>query len=160
MSDKIIGFNHISDKLTQEKIEQLKALYKTYHRLYKCYEMKYKKLKRLKLSLEMSSIFLTVSGVIIGSVTLNPILSSISGSGVLIQGYLAKSDINKRLNMTRFAYISYQKILAQLKSYLRGIEYNEIELLSDIKIIDDIIISECYSIDRCYEKYNKKYINQ
>ena len=153
-----MNFNHISDQLNPEEVNELKALYRTYHRLYKCYEMKYKMLKRLKLSLEMSSIFLTVSGVIIGSVTLNPIiLSSISGSGVLIQGFLTKSDINKRVNMCRFAYTSYQKILVQLKSYLRGIEYNEIELLSDIKIIDDIIVSECNSIDRYHEKYNNKF---
>ena len=160
MVHKIISFNHISNQLNPEEVNKLKALYKTYHRLYKCYEMKYKRLKRLKLSLEMSSIFLTVSGVIIGSVTLNPIiLSSISGSGVLIQGFLTKSDINKRVNMCRFAYTSYQKILVQLKSYLRGIEYNENELLSDIKIIDDIIISECPSIEKMSEIYSKKFIH-
>ena len=160
MVHKIISFNHISNQLNPEEVNKLKALYKTYHRLFKCYEMKYKRLKRLKLSLEMSSIFLTVSGVIIGSVTLNPIiLSSISGSGVLIQAFLTKSDINKRVNMCRFAYTSYQKILVQLKSYLRGIEYNENELLSDIKIIDDIIISECPSIEKMSEIYSKKFIH-
>ena len=155
-----MNFNHISDNLTVDEINKLMALYKTYHRLYKCYEMKYKRLKRLKLSLEMSSILLTVSAVVIGSVTLNPIiLSSISGSGVLIQAFLTKSDINKRVNMCRFAYTSYQKILVQLKSYLRGIEYNENELLSDIKIIDDIIISECPSIEKMSEIYNNKFID-
>ena len=160
MVQKIYNFNHISDQLNQEEVNKLKALYKTYHRLYKCYEMKYRRLKRLKLSLEMSSIFLTVSGIITGSVTLNPIiLASISGSGILIQGYLTKSDINKRVNMCRFAYTSYQKILVQLKSYLRGIEYNENELLSDIKILDDIIISECPSIEKMSEIYNKKFIH-
>ena len=158
MVHEIISFNHISNQLNPEEVNKLKSLYKTYHRLYKCYEMKYKRLKRLKLSLEMSSIFLTVSGVIIGSVTLNPIiLGSITGSGILIQGFLTKSDINKRVNMCRFAYTSYQKILVQLKSYLRGIEYNENELLSDIRIIDDIIISECPSIEKMLEIYSKKF---
>ena len=160
MVREIITFNHISDQLNPKEVDKLKALYKTYHRLYKCYEMKYKRLKRLKLSLEMSSIFLTVSGIIIGSVTLNPIiLGSITGSGILIQGFLNKSDINKRVNMCRFAYTSYQKILVQLKSYLRGIEYNENELLSDIKILDDIIISECPSIEKMSEIYSKKFIH-
>ena len=90
----------------------------------------------------------------------NPIiLGSITRSGVLIQGFLTKSDINKRVNMCRFAYTSYQKILVQLKSYLSGIEYNENELLSDIKIIDDIIISECLSIEKMSEIYSKKFIH-
>ena len=155
-----MNFNHISENLNEYEVIKLKTLYETYHRLYKCYEMKFKRLKRLKTLLEMSSIFLTVSGVIIGSVTLNPIiLGSITGSGVLIQGFLTKSDINKRVNMCRFAYTSYQKILVQLKSYLRAIEYNENELLSDIKIIDDIIIDQCPSIEKMSEIYSKKFIH-
>ena len=159
MVKKIYNFNHISDQLNQEEVNKLKALYKTYHRLHKCYEMKYKRLKRLKISLEMSSIFLTVSGIIIASVTLNPIiLGSISGSGVLIQGFLTKSDINKRVNMCRFATTSYQKILIQLKSYLRGIGYNEKELLSDLRILDDIVIDQCPSIEKMSEIYIKKFI--
>ena len=156
-----MNFNHISENLNEDEVIKLKTLYETYHRLYKCYEMKFKRLKRLKTLLEMSSIFLTVSGVIIGSVTLNPIiLGSITGSGVLIQGFLTKSDINKRVNMCRFAYTSYQKILVQLKSYLRGIEYNENELLSDMKTIDDIIIDQCPSIEKMSEIYSKKFIHK
>ena len=160
MVQKIIGFNHITDKLSDDEIKKLKTIYKPYHRLYKCYQWKYKRLRRLKLSLELSSIGLTTLGVVLGGISLNPIiLGSLSGSGILIQTYLTKSDINKQVNMCRFAYTSYQKIMIQLKSYLRGIEYNEKIFLSDAKVIDDIVIDQCPSIDRYNEKYNKIFIH-
>ena len=53
MTKNIFNFNPISNDLTEDQISELKALYKCYRRLYKCYQWKYKKLRRLKLSLEM-----------------------------------------------------------------------------------------------------------
>lgn len=74
MPKNIFNCNHISNELSENQISELKAFYKNYHRLFKCYEWKYKRLRRLKLALEMSSIALTTIGSIVGGVTLNPII--------------------------------------------------------------------------------------
>ena len=93
-----INFNHTSDKLTDEEIAKFKNLYKNYHRLQMCYKWKYKNLNRMLLGLQMGSISLTAIGAIAGSVTLNPIvLGCLTGSGVLIQGYITKSNLSKKL---------------------------------------------------------------
>ena len=70
MAKNIFNWNHISNNLTEDKISELKAIYECYHRLFKCYQWKYKKFKRLKLSLEMSSIDLTVIGSVVEAVML------------------------------------------------------------------------------------------
>ena len=99
MVHKIIGFNHISDSLSYDELNKLNTLYKSYHRLQICYKWKYKRLRRLKLSLELSSISLTTVGAILGGVTLNPIiLGSLTGCGIMIQAYLTKSDLNRRVD--------------------------------------------------------------
>ena len=155
---KVIDFNHISSELNEKQISELKALYKNYHRLFKCYEMKYKRLKRLKMSLEMSSLSLTIVGTVIGGVTLNPIvIGCVAGPGVLIQGYLTKSDLDNRVDRCRFAYKTYEKILVQLKSFLRGLPYDISLFLSEIKLLDDIVIDSCPSANKYYENYNKKF---
>ena len=156
MVHKIIGFNHISDSLSYDEENKLKTLYRSYHRLQMCYKWKYKRLRRLKLSLELSSIGLTTVGAILGGVTLNPIiLGSLTGSGIMIQAYLTKSDLNRRVDRCKFAFASYEKVLVQLKSFLRGLPYDENMFLSDLKILDDIIIDSCPSVDKYFEKYNK-----
>ena len=158
MIKKVIGFNHISDNLSNDEVIKLKTLYKSYHRLQMCYKWKYKKLRRLKLSLELSSIGLTSVGVIVGSITVNPIiLGSLTASGIMIQAYLTKSDLHKRVDMCKFAFTSYEKILIQLKNYLRGIKYEESNFLTDLKILDDIIIDQSPSVEKYIDKYNNVY---
>ena len=147
----IFNWNHISKDLSDDEITELQALYKHYHRLFKCYQW--------KLGLELSSISLTVVGTITGAVTLNPIVvGCVAGSGVIIQGYLTKSDLRQRVERCRFAYTSYEKILVQLRNFMRGLPYHENVFLSDIKIIDDIVIDQCPSVDKYFEKYNCKFI--
>ena len=107
----------------------------------------------------MSSISLTVIGSIVGAITLNPIvIACVAGPGVLIQGYLTKSELYNSLDKCRFAYTSYKKILIQLKSFLRSLSYNESISLSAIKVLDDIVIDQCPSIDKYLDKYNSKFI--
>ena len=152
----IIGFNHISDNLKYDEVNKLQALYRSYHRLQMCYKWKYKRLRRLKLSLELSSISLTTVGAILGGVTLNPIiLGSLTGCGIMIQAYLTKSDLNRRVDRCKFAFTSYEKVLVQLKSFLRGLPFNESNFLSDLKVLDDIIIDQSPSIDKYSDKYDK-----
>ena len=156
---KIFKWNHISEDLPPDEITKLQNLYKHYHRLFKCYHWKYKKLRKLKLTLQLSSISLTVVGTITGSVTLNPVVAGIVvGAGVIIQGYLAKTNLLQKIGKCRFAYTSYEKIMVQLRSFMRGIPYDENVFLSDIKIIDDMIIDQCPSADEYSKKYKKKFI--
>ena len=158
MPKNIFNWNHISNELTNDQISELKALYKNYHRLFKCYELKYKKLKRLKLSLEMTSIGLTIVGSVVGVVTLNPIVvACVAGPGVLIQGYLTKSHLDNRVDRCRFAYKTYEKFLVQLKSFLRGLPYDISLFLSEIKLLDDIVIDSCPTVDKYFEKYTNKF---
>ena len=147
---KILTFNHISNGLSEEEVEKFTRLYKNYYKLYTCYQWKYKKMKRIKISLEMSSIVLTTIVSIAGGVSLNPIiLGCIAGPGILIQGLLTKSNIPDKVEQCKFAHSTYYKILTQIKAHLRGMPYDETAFLSDIKVIDDIVIdllSKCYWI--------------
>ena len=159
MVHKIIGFNHISNSLSYDEVNKLKTIYRSYHRLQMVYKWKYKRLRRLKLSLELSSISLTTVGAILGSITLNPIiLGSLTGCGIMIQAYLTKSDLNRRVDRCRFAFTSYERVLIQLKSFLRGLPYNESNFLTDLKVLDDIVIDQCLSVDKYFNKYNSKFI--
>ena len=92
MTDKcktsIFQSNHIDDSLEKDKIEELKALYRFYHRKFICYKLLFKYFKKLDLICNKISVILITSGVVVGSVTLNPIvLGTISSSGVILKTY-------------------------------------------------------------------------
>lgn len=155
----VIEFNHISKEMADELVEELKKLYKFYHKKATCYRNMYKRLKKIKLGLNMASIGLTVIGGIAGGVTLNPILIGVlTGSGVMVGGYLSRSKINNRVNYCKFAYTSYDKILVQLRNYLRGTLYDETVFLSDVKVLDDICVDLCPPLSNAVvKKYENKY---
>ena len=107
----------------------------------------------------MGSIVLTTTGAIAGSVTHNPIvLGCLTGSGVLIQGYITKSNLSNKVQKCKFAYTSYEKICVQLKMFLRGVPCDQTAFLTDLKVLDHIVIDQCPPIDHYVKKYNKKFI--
>ena len=56
-----------------DKLGEMKALYKSYHKKFWCHKKAFKHFKRLNLAINIGSAGLVVSGAIAGGVTLNPI---------------------------------------------------------------------------------------
>ena len=142
-----------------EKLAEIKALYKFYHKRFWCYKKAFKHFKRLNLIINVSSTSLVVIGSIVGGVTLNPIiLGTISGIGILLKTFSEAKNYQRKIKMCKFAYTSYEKILTDLRSFLRGLEFDNKQFLDYIKIVDDITIDICPLTDKFEDKYNKMFI--
>ena len=70
----IFHFNHIDKNIGNDKLLQIKALYKFYHKRFWCYKKAFKYFKRINLIANITSTGLTAVGTIVDSVTLNPII--------------------------------------------------------------------------------------
>ena len=137
-----VDFNHISKDLSEEEVGKLKALYNTYRSSCSLHRKKLKRISRVRLLLNMLAMYLTRIGVIAGSVTMNPIIiGCISGVGIMMQGYIAKSDLGTRIGKCKSVYTSYGKVVALLRSLLRGAPYEEQALLAELRLLDEIIAS-------------------
>ena len=54
--------------------------------------------------------------------------------------------IRKKIELCRFAYTTYKKLLLDLRTCLRVGVYNNDKLVNEIKLFDQIIIDMCPSI--------------
>lgn len=100
-------------------------------------------------------------GVVVGGVTLNPIvLGTISGIGVVSISYIEKSHLEKDIEKCKLAYTSYEKVLTELRNYLRGVHFDEPEFLSKITQLDDMITDLCPPIDNVEKRYYSKYVDE
>ena len=159
--ESIFNWNHVSEKLTEDQIFELKALYKFYHKKYWLAKMTYKYYKKAELACNIGSALLVVTGTVVGGVTLNPVvLGTISGSGLLLKTYSEIKNYKRKIEMCKFAYTSYEKVLTDLRSFMRGVKYDEKEFLDYVKVIDDIIIDMCPLTDKFEKKYNKVFIQE
>ena len=60
--------------------------------------------------------------------------------------------------MTKIAFTTHEKVLVELRSALRGDEFNKNEFIKKIKIIDEIIIDRTPLADKYIKKkYNKNF---
>ena len=155
----IFEFNHIDKSLSKEQIETITDLYKHYHKKHWCYKKSYKSYKFLDNFFTISSLSLIAVGTISGGITLNPIiLGVINGAGIIVGGVVKKKDFKKKIETTKMAYTTYEKVLVELRSALRGDEWSKEEFIDRIKILDEIIIDQCpSSADNFVEKYKNKF---
>lgn len=156
----VFNFNHISSELSEDHRKALRALYRFYHKKYWLFKMTFKYLKKIELTCNISSAVLMVTGTVVGSVTMNPIaLGCITGSGLVLKTYVGAKNFKRKIEMCKFAYTSNENFLIEIRSYLRGLEFDEKEFLDSTKVLDNIIIDMCPVTDKFNEKYNKMIIN-
>lgn len=100
-----------------------------------------------------------IIGTITGGITLNPIvLGVINGAGITITNTGKIKNYKKKIEMSRIAFTAYEKVLVELRSALRGDEFDKDEFIDKMKIIDEMIIDQTPIADKSVKKYNKKYM--
>ena len=64
----------------------------------------------------------------------------------------------KKIEMSQIAFTTYDKVLVELRSALRGDEFNKQEFIDRMKLIDEMIIDQTPLADRFVKEYNKKFM--
>ena len=155
----IFEFNHIDKSLSKSDIETLKDFYRHYHKKYWCFKNCYKSYKFLDNVLTITGISLVTIGTIAGGITLNPVvLGVINGAGIIVAGIGKKENAQRKIEMSKIAYTTYEKVLVELRSALRGDEWDKQEFVDRMKLIDEMIIDQTPLSDRFVSNYNKKFI--
>ena len=154
----IFEFNHIDPSLSKSDVKTIKDFYSYYHKKYWCFKKSYKSYKFLDNFFSISSITLVAVGTITGGITLNPvILGVINGAGVIIAAVGKKNNYKRKIEMTRIAFTTYEKVLVELRSALRGDDWNKQDFVNRMKLIDELIIDQTPEADRFEIKYKKKF---
>ena len=164
MKDKmmdIFEFNHIDKSLSESKVNTLKDFYRHYHKKYWCFKKCYKSYKFLDNVLTITGISLVTIGTIAGGITLNPVvLGVINGAGIIVAGIGKKENAQRKIEMSKIAYTTYEKVLVELRSALRGDEWDKQEFVDRMKLIDEMIIDQTPLSDRFVSNYNKKFMRK
>ena len=150
----LFDFNHIDESIEEETKEELKKLYKYYHKLWWCHKKAVERFKKINLAINLASVGLITAGTIAGAVTANPIiLGVITGAGLLIKTTSEIKQYSNKIETFKIGLSTYEKTLVDLRSFLRGKEYSREEFISKMNLVDGDI-ADLYTIP---EKIKKKY---
>ena len=154
----IFEFNHIDPFLTESDVKTLKDFYSHYHKKYWCFKRSYKSYKFLDNFFTISGICLVAIGTISGGITLNPVvLGVVNGAGIIVAGVAKKNNYKRKIEMSRIAFTTYEKVLVELRAALRSDEWNKQEFVDRMKLIDEMIIDQTPIADRFVSRYNEKF---
>ena len=154
----IFEFNHIDKSLSESDVKILKDFYRHYRKKYWCFKGSYKSYKFLDNFFTISGICLVAIGTISGGITLNPVvLGVVNGAGVIIAGVGKKNNYKRKIEMSRIAFTTYEKVLVELRAALRGDEWNKEEFVDRMKLIDEMIIDQTPIANRFVSRYNEKF---
>ena len=155
----IFNWNHISNKLTEEQIEELKAYYHTYHK--KCWSHKQalKNFKKWRLIGNSLSIIFASGGFASSIATGGISLITISTAALLIQGWMKHKDLDLKIQNCTYAYQSYQHLLNQIKDIMRSGNFNSSHIYNTMKNIDDYryVTDNSPIVDKYLIKYDEKF---
>ena len=158
MKKGIFEFNHIDNLLSEDEMKTIKEFYEYYHKKFGCFKKTYKHFKILDESINISGILLMIIGTISGGLTMNPIiLGVINGVGIVLTNVGKMKNYKKKIEITKIAFTTYEKVLVQLRSALRGDEFDKDLFIDKMKVIDEMIIDQTPLADKFTKKYDKKY---
>jgi len=63
---------------------------------------------------------------------------------LLLKTYSEAKNFKRKIEVCKFAYTTYEKILTDIRSFLRGLEFDDERFLDYIKVVDEIIIDMCH----------------
>ena len=159
--ENIFHFNHIDKSKTKEEIQEIKELYKYYHFKYWCYQKAYKYFKKLNLLLNMSSTGLIMIGTVAGGLTANPaMIGSITGAGLALKTFSETKDYKKKIEMTRFSYTTYDKVLVGLRTSQRSGTFDKDGFLREMTVRDETIVDFAPLVTRFEKQYAKKFLSR
>ena len=67
-------------------------------------------------------------------------------------------NYKKKIEMSQIAFTTCEKVLVELRSALRGDEFNQQEFIDRMKLIDQMIIDQTPIADRFAKRYNRKFM--
>ena len=153
----IFNWNHISDKLTEEQIEELKSYYKTYHKKCWAYKLAVKRLKKWELLGNSLSIVFASGGIASSIATGGIGLVAISTAALLIQGWMKHKALDLKIQNCTYVHQSYQHLLNEIKDMMRSGNFNSSHIYNTMKNIDDYVTDNSPIVDKYLIKYDEKF---
>ena len=90
---------------------------------------------------------LTISAAAAGGIMLNPVvIATLTEVGLFLKAVASLKKYNKKTEQANFAQIEYQKVLDEIRFYLRGEAFDEKVFLGRLKMIDNFVTDHCMEI--------------
>ena len=156
----VFNWNHISERLTKDQVDELKSYYSTYHRKCWAYKKAMKRFKKMKLAGNILSILFATGGLASAIATGGIALVAVTSATPLIQLWMSHQSLDMKIQNCTYAYQSYNHLLIQIKDALRSGDFNRDELFNSMNSLDNFVTDNSPIIDKYLLQYKKSFVSE
>ena len=150
----VTDFNHVSNTLSSDQIDELKSYYKTYHKKMWIYKKAYKSYRKWKLIGNISSAIIAAGGISSSIPTSGISLVAATAVSLFIQIYLKHKNLDIKTYQCHYAFQRYGHLLISIKEILRSGEFDD-DLLKKLQHADYYILDNTPIVDKQARMYDK-----
>ena len=154
MPKNIFNWNHISEKLNKNQIEELKSYYITYHR--KCWAFKQaaKRFKKWKFLGDTLSVVFATGGIASAIATSGISLIAISLTSVIIQGWMKHKNLDLKIQNCTYACRNCQRLLNAIEDVMKGGDFQSSYFHMMMNNIDNHVTDNSPIVNKFLQKYD------
>ena len=148
-------------EVSSDTLHKLDGLYRYYHKQMWYYKEMYKRFKALNAFFNAVALVLVALGMIVGTLWPDSFaMVGLTAMSTTVKGWCDFKRFGNKMEMSRFAYTTYEKILVELKTYARGLPLGDFEgFLQKAQINEETIKDLAPTIpDSSIKRYDDKFI--
>ena len=127
--------------VNSDLLHRLDGLFASYHRQWWCHRQMFYHFKRCHGFLNGLALLIMAAGIVVGAVWENSFaVVALTAFGTVVKGWNDFKKFSFKVDMSRFAYTTYEKTLIELRTYVQGLPLKEFDgFLIEMQALDDTI---------------------
>lgn len=123
-----VGLTGDHSQLKSEHLPTLDVLHSTFHKKMWYYQKMYLRFKRLNTFFNALALLCIAVGIVVASVCEEGLIMAILAAlSTMIKGWMDFRKLPVKMDACRFAYTTFDKLLIEIATYLRGMSLDDVE---------------------------------
>ena len=122
-------------------LSRLVDFYRFYHRQWWCHREMFRRFRWHHGLLNALALVIVAAGMIVGPVFENALWATcLTAAGTVVKGWNEFKNFSLKVDMTRYAFTTYEKSMNELRTYARGLPMDEFDgFLIKMQVLDDTV---------------------
>ena len=138
-----VGLLGASSEVSSKQLSTLNALHAEFHQKMWYYQKLYLRFKRLNAVFNALALLCIAAGMVVSSVYQESLVMVVLiAFSTLIKGWMDFKKLPVKMDMCRFAYTTYEKLLIEIQSYARGMSLDDVEVFLVKCQVNEEVVSD------------------
>jgi len=144
-----------------DNTDQLQNLHACYHKQWWCRLQMFNYFKRCHAIFNVVTLFILALSVVVGSVWHDSfVMVGLTAAATFVKGWSDFKKYSLKMDMSRFAYTTYEKTLIEIHTFTLGGEFH-LNTLVKMQTLDDIVTDFALPIlERFTRLYSTKFVHE